>query len=323
MEEETIVNVFRRSNVRFHLQLLIRIIEVFASSFIPSVISVFILLINPVQQFWDVCIVISLVLFFVININSIYRSILEIDNKKEFYIINLIAYLLFAAVSIGLYVFFRNYIGAFFYSLTFSSLRFYEILNHFKWFSWFPDVSTQTSVFMTNATILVGMFVISRIGFIRAEQFHKKMAENGADEVEMGEEKTVVIQNNKVVERMSVESIVEHMEQEMLDDKAEKDRQINEMPDGMWSTDIVKGRGEKIEHYDPEAPDDDFDDQDVVAANSDSVGIGGEYSSDQLWDDIYKGKDKVVDFPDDVPVPPPPMSRSDYFKAVKASIEII
>ncbi len=321
MEEENIVNIFRRSNVRFQLQLLTRIIEVFASSFIPSVIAVFILLINPVQKFWDVCVVISLILFFVINASSIYRNILNLNSKKEFYIINTAAYLLFASVSIGLYVFLRNYIGAFFYSLTFSSLRFYEILNHFSFLSWLPDISTQNSILMTNATIIVGVFIISQIGFIYAERFHKKMAENGADEIEIDEEKTVITQNNKVVERMSVEKLVKHMEQEMLDDKAEKKRHIEDMPDGIWSTNIVKGRGEKIQYYNPEMPEDDFDDNDTVAANSGSVGLGGNYSSDQLWDDIYKGKDKVVEFPEDVSIPPPPMPKVGHFRAIKYSID--
>ena len=321
MEEENIVNFFRRSNVRFQLQLLTRIIEVFASSFIPSVIAVFVLLINPVQQFWDVCVVISLLLFFVINTSSIYRSVLDLKNKKVFYIVNAAAYLLFASVSIGLYVFLRNYIGAFFYSLTFSSLRFYEIVNHFSFLSWLPDISTLNSLLMTNATILVGMFIISQISFIRAERFHKRMAENGADDIEIDEEKTVIMQNNKVVERMSVEKLVKHMEQEMLDDKAEKDRHIEDMPDGIWSPNIVKGRGEKIQYYNPEMPEDDFDDNDKVAANTESIGLGGYYSSDQLWDDIYKGKDKVIEFPEDVSIPPPPMPKVGHFKAIKYSID--
>ena len=288
------------------LLFMIRVTEVFVSSLVPSLIGIFLILINPNQRVWDICVICSLVAFLAVNSLSLYKYMRDRPSIKEFWVVNGLVYFFFAGVSTVMYMAMRNVVGALFYSILFSSLRFFEILVNFRFFGFIGSITTIESIIATNALILGILFIACIICFAVLKKQRQKAIENGVNAVEMTPEAVVPTQNDKTVSEMSVDSVIRNMDKEIIEAQNERQKQLDEQPEGLWNDKIVKGHGEKIEYYDPETPDDDFDASEVVAANSEAIGLGGNYTSEELWDDIYNGKEKVVEFSEEDSFPPPP-----------------
>ena len=121
---------------RYFMLFGIRLAEVLIASIIPSVIGLVTVIITPKE--WVMKIMENLSLFVFIGLNAIFwvRYVKHRENRKEFYIMNGVVYLLYALISVLTYV--QN--DVYLYSILFSNLRGLELI-------W---VSTKTSLIVSN-----------------------------------------------------------------------------------------------------------------------------------------------------------------------------
>ena len=273
------------------LLFIIRIVETFAASIIPSVISVIIIFLAPSERSWSVLSAFCFVVTMAVNWYFWLDFAVERESVKEFYIINGIVQAIYIAASLVGYFF----LGYLVYSMTFAYLRVFEIF----------DMKTIQSVLLTDGVTVLIMIVCERWSRGHIDKIREVLKKNGADKIEMEDksENVVPTKRDKVIETLSVEEMAEQAEKDE-EERLEIERKIAESePEKLWSDDISKGHGESIERVDYSEEGTDTDENDFVPGSEENE--NADYSADSLWNsEIYKGRTDdgkpVTDFEDEM-----------------------
>ncbi len=289
--------------MRFVMLFIIRLVEIVMASFIPSIIGLILVFIKPGGRIMSAMKLLSFVAFCVMNWIFWMRYSKQRTHRREFFIINGLTYIIYAAISVAVYL--LPFMGQFTYTIMFSNLRGFEPFG----------ISTRRSLVYTHIFVMGLMVVCEIYSRIYYKALLKKLAENGADEIEMDMWKDKVPEKKDgsvkflSVEEMSVEMENEHIEAaELLEKEAESDYE------GIWDSDMTKGRGESVLRFTAPDPENDIDDGDYVADDI-TPNTNEEYSVDRLWnEDIYRGRtddgkpiddyaDEIDELPDFFDVP--------------------
>lgn len=272
---------------------IIRVVEMFSSSIIPSIISVMVVFVRPSDQAWDVMILFAFILSTLAYIYFWMDYAAERESVKEFYIVNGSILGVYIAVSIlGYYIF-----GDLVYSLSYANLR---VLEFF-----FKDIKTFYSIIATDVFMILLMIVCERYSRHNIEKIKTIFRKNATDKVEMEDTGANVVptKENREVEILTVEQ----MEEQIISDENEyadiRRKAAESVPENMWNDDFTKGKGESFERIDYSSVDSDLDEHDYHP-DSEFENKNKDYSSDALWNkEIYRGRtegDKpITDFGDE------------------------
>ena len=252
---------------------LIRVMEVFASSIVPSFISVLLVFVNVQQKTWDLVTILSFVGFSLINFHFLLKYIAGRNNKTEFFILNSIVYGIYCAASIA--IFQLRISGFMIYSLMFANLRVFEI------FGW----KTIQSIYVSNIIIIVSMVLFGIYAYNHTQFIRKLMKINGVDDIEIEYEEYVPTQNDQEVEILTIDDV----DRNMLDEVTEYEEAVKKSIESIDDYESIKGQGETVFYVEPENPDNDIDEADYVAENAEQINKNAAYDSDSLWEDhIYE-----------------------------------
>lgn len=267
---------------------LIRIVETFVVSIVPSIVSVVIIFLAPSERSWMVLSVFS---FFATAAASWYfwlDFVVMRGSVKEFYMVNGTAQALYIGASIGGYYF----LGYLVYSMTFAGLRGLEGFG----------MKTIESVVIMNIVYVLLMVVCERWARRHTEKIREILKKNNtADKVEMEDKSKELVPTlqNKKVEMLSVEEMtaqIQKDEQEIID-AARKAAESE--PEELWNDNISKGHGEEIQRVDYSVEGSDIDENDHVGVNENA-----DYGADSLWNrEIYNGNEPITDYGDENDAP--------------------
>lgn len=296
--EQSRFSIFWKEHYKQLLLLFIRLTEVFMSGILLSFLSVLLIFIKPNQRIWDIMSIISMIGFLIVNCRFLLKYIVSRGERKiEFFVINGLTFFIYAAVSILAYYYF----GYLLYSLVFSELRVFEIFH----------LRTLRSIYASNALIIFVMLVFRFAAYRHLDFMTRVLVVDSAPEATELEKyytESEAVQNNHSVNVMTVEEMNDNIISEIEEAHKKRLENLEEIPDELWR-DFKRGDGSEIEYKVPENPEDDYDENDRVAANN--VNPHEAYEADSLWEnEIYKGKEKVEQFDDEVIPPPPPVKRN-------------
>lgn len=256
----------------------IRLAEILTSSFIPSAIGLMILLFTPKTRVMQIMECVSFTAFFVTSCVFWTKYVRHRPNRREFYIMNGLAYLVYISLSVTIYMLSDVYL----YSIFFSDMRMLEVFGQ----------TTLNSLIFTHIVLVAAMILTENIAHryycIKAEI----ATENGADTVEIDYVPVTPSKDNREVEIMSVDEVNAELEREISEARLMLETEKKNCSDKNWNDDMVKGEGEKIIESMPEDPENDIDDEDFVseAYARREMSVTENYSEDMLWNnDIYKG----------------------------------
>lgn len=305
MEERSRFKIFFKKHYKLIILFFIRLAEVFISSIIPSFLGVVLIFLNPNKNIWTIINFITLIGFAFINFRFLLKYIAGRDNKKEFYILNSIVYIIYVAVSILAFKF-GGYVV---YSMIFANLRGLEAFG----------MKTIHSILICDVITLLSIFILGKYAYSHIEFVKKLVKMNGADAVEIVYEEAVPMQHSEEINTLSVEEMEKEIEKDM-EEAAELIRwQQENLSDGDY-TKAFKGNNEDIQFVTPENPDDDVDETDYVEKNAEILNRNSAYDSDSLWEkDIYKGNEPITSYDDEyepVPSPENTLSMRDRFKGM-------
>lgn len=263
---------------------IIRIVETFAASIVPSILSVIVIFFSPSEKAWSVLSIFTFIITIVVNWYFWLDFVVERESVKKFYIVNGTVYAIYAAVSIVGYFF----LGYLVYSMSFANLRMFEVFDEriFKEF----HISTLQSIIITNILTVIIMIICERWSRFHIDKIKAFFTANGADKVEMASEEEVLpTKSNKVVTPLSVEEMEKQIKRDE-EERLEIAKKINEkVPDELWNENISKGRGGVIERVDYTKEGTDLDETDFDPMKEHNENIG--YDSDSLWNsEIYIGR---------------------------------
>ncbi len=277
--------------LRYFMLLGIRFVEICMASIIPSIIGLMLVFIRPNNRIMSIMCFLSFLAFAICNWMFWMRYAKQRTQRREFFIINGIAYIFYAIISYLMY----EFSGAFMYSILFSNLRAFESFG----------ILTPYSLVISHVVICILMVVCQMYSRKYYTRLLEKLAENGADEIEMDPWGHLVpIKDGKRVDILSVEEMHRQMEEERLEAAEILQEEIESAAEYLWDEGMTKGRGERITTVEIEDIDRDLSEGDFIA------GVGTErdidnYDTDELWEKhIYKGRtagDKPVDNYDDEP----------------------
>ncbi|MGN0181066.1 MAG: hypothetical protein ACI4DP_01400 [Candidatus Ornithomonoglobus sp.] len=261
---------------------LIKTVETFAASVVPSVLSVLIIFLNPNEKSWAVMKVVSFLVTAYVNWRLWLKYAAMKSGPKEFYLMNGLTYLLYFASSvIGYYT-----LGYLVYSMTYANLRVFEIWG----------MRTIHSIWCSNGIMVLILICCERFSHIRFNKFLEWTRKNGSDKVEMEDILTddTPVQQDKIVETLSIEELAENIDQEEYEAIEAKKRAMEMMPEGTFDEEkITKGHGEKVERVDAVDMDNDLTEGDfnAFAAAQEEYEQNMQYSGDSLWSrHIYAGR---------------------------------
>lgn len=277
--------------LRLFMLLGIRFVEICMASIIPSLIGLILVFIRPNNRIMSIMCFLSFLAFAICNWVFWMRYARQRTKRREFFIINGIAYMLYAVISYLMY----EFSGPLTYSILFSNLRAFESFGMLT-----PYSLVVSHIVVGSLMVICQMY--SRKYYTRLLE---RLAENGADEIEMDPWGHLVPeQEGKKVKILSVEEMHRQMEEERLEAAEILQEEIDSASDSLWDKGMTKGRGESFDTVEYENIDADLSDGDFVA------GVGTErdidnYDTDKLWEEhIYKGRtvgDAPVENYDDEP----------------------
>lgn len=268
------------SNKRFRrlMLLAIRFVETCMASIIPSFIGLMLVLLNPNGRIMTIMCFLSYAIFCVVNWRFWMKFLKQRTSRTEFLTVNIAAYGIYAVIS----VLFYKFTGHFLYSVVFSNLRAFEAFG----------MVTSHSLVASHIFILVLMAVCVWVTPMYYKNVLRKLAQNGADEIEMdlwGHLKPE--RNGDNVRMLSVDEMCEEMEKEQSQ-RVEVDS-VN-TAENLWDGEMTKGRGERIV----------YEDADEVTELQESD-FADDYEPDNLWNrSIYcDGGEPITDYdePDELP----------------------
>lgn len=277
--------------LRYFMLLGIRFVEICMASIIPSIIGLVLVFMNPNNRIMSIMCFLSFLAFAICNWMFWMKYAKQRTKRREFFVINGIAYIFYAIISYLMY----EFSGAFMYSILFSNLRAFESFG----------MLTPYSLVASHVVIVILMVVCQMYSRKYYTRLLEKLAENGADEIEMDPWGHLVPeQEGKRVTILSVEEMHRQMEQERQEAAEILQEEIENASESLWDDGMTKGRGESFDKVEFDNIDADLSDGDFVA------GVGTErdidnYDTDKLWEEnIYKGRtagDMPVENYDDEP----------------------
>ena len=308
--EQSQFSLFWKEHYKQALILFIRLAEVFMSGIILSLMCVIMIFIKPNQRIWDLMSIICMASFLAVNCRFLLKYIVSRGGRKtEFFVINGITFLAYAGASILAYYFF----GYLMFSLVFTNLRVFEIFH----------IKTLYSIYASNVLIMVVMLVFRFVAYRHMEFMTRVLGVESAPDVTELEKyytESEAVQNNQSVNIMTVEEMNDAIISEIEEAHKTHLEKLDTIPDKLWS-DFKRGDGSEIEYKTPDDPEDDFDENDRVAANN--INPHEAYDASELWEnEIYNGKEKLEQFEDDDEViAPPPVEKRSRLKEKKEEIQ--
>lgn len=281
--------------LRLFMLLGIRFVEICMASIIPSLIGLILVFIRPNNRIMSIMCFLSFLAFAICNWIFWMRYARQRTKRREFFVINGIAYMLYAVISYLTY----EFSGPLTYSILFSNLRAFESFG----------MLTPYSLVASHIVVGVLMVICQMYSRKYYTRLLERLAENGADEIEMDPWGHLVPeQEGKKVKILSVEEMHRQMEEERLEAAEILQEETDNASDSLWDKEMTKGRGESFDTVEYENIDADLSDGDFVA------GVGTErdidnYDTDKLWEEhIYKGRtagdvpvENYDDEPEDMP----------------------
>ena len=291
MEETTKFRKFWKNNYKLVFLFFIRLTEVFVSSIIPSFLGVVLIFLNPNKRIWTIINFVTLIAFGFINFRFLLKYIAGRNNKKEYYILNSIVYLIYVAASLVMY----KSGGYLVYSMIFANMRGLEAFG----------MKTFHSILICDAITLISMFILGKYAYKHIKFVRKIMRMNGADAIEMVYEDSVPTQNSEEIKTLSVEEMEKEIERDMQEAVEVVRRKLEESQDDPEHTKAFKGNNEEIQFVTPENPDNDIDETDHVEENAETLNKNSAYDSDSLWEkSIYRDGEPITSYDDEYePVP--------------------
>ena len=294
--EESRLGLWLERNLPTLLLFIIRIVEVFAASIVPSVLSVIVIFLAPSERSWSVLSVFCFIKTTAVNWYFWLDFAVERESVKQFYIINGIVQAIYIAASIVGYFF----LGYLVYSMTFANLRIFEVF----------EMKTIHSVLITDGISVLVMIACERWSRAHIDKIREVLKKNGADKVEMEDksESIVPTKQDRAIETLSVEEMAEEIVRDE-EERLEAAREAAESePEELWNDDISKGHGETIVRVDYSEEGTDTDENDFVPGAE--VNENEDYEADSLWNsEIYEGRTEggkpVTDFEDELNELPP------------------
>ncbi|MGN0164217.1 MAG: hypothetical protein ACI4EA_11660 [Candidatus Ornithomonoglobus sp.] len=284
IERRAKLSRLRSQKVKFAIIFLIKTVETFMASIIPSVISVFMIFFNPNEKSWAVMKIVSFVVTACVNWRLWLKYAAMKSGPKEFYLMNGLTYLLYFASSvIGYYT-----LGYLVYSMTYANLRVFEIFG----------MKTMESILCSNGIMLLILVCCERFSNIQFKRFLEWTHKNGSDRIEMNDILTddTPMQQDRVIESLSIEEIANNMIREEQEAIEAKRIALKMMPDSTFDEGtMTKGRGEKVERAEVVDMDNDLTEGDFNASEAAQKEYeqNMQYSGDSLWSSsIYIGRTK-------------------------------
>ena len=274
--------------LRYFMLLGIRFVEICMASIIPSFIGLMLVFYNSYARIMSIMSFLSFVSFAICNWIFWMRYAKQRTKRTEFFIINGLAYIVYAGISCLIY----KFTGPLLYTVVFSNLRAFEAFG----------LPTPYSLILSHCIIIALMIICQLYSKRYYQQLLERLAENGADEIEMDPWGNLVpMQKNKKVDVLTVEEIHKQMEEDSLEAAQILQEETTEP---LWDENMVKGKGVEIERVEIEDIDADLSEGDFIA------GVGTErdidnYDTDALWDKkIYQGRKVAINYddePDEMP----------------------
>lgn len=278
MEEESKMGMWLEKVMPKFFLFIIRLVECFAASIVPSVISVIIIFFAPSDRAWDVLSIAVFAVTLAVNWHFWMDFAIRRDNIKEFYIINGLVYAIYIGASIAGYYL----LGYLVYSMTFANLRFCEAF----------EVKTLYSSFIANGITVAVMVICERCSRLRIAKLKEDAKLNAADKPEMKDESEDIqaTKQNKVIIPLSAEQLEREIEKDEAERLKAAEKAKDSVPEEMWSGELSKGRGEEIVRVDYSAEGPDTDENDFMP-DSDKNNDNEAYGAGSLWNpEIYKGR---------------------------------
>ncbi len=277
---ETKEAFWRKKSYKLLSVSLIRFVETILISIVPSVISVFLILISqdPNGKAWKIFQFVSFLVFLCGNCYFFTRFSLTGRRKREIYLINGITYGIYMLIT---FIAYRYSDDVMFCSLTFATLRGFEGFG----------AKTITSIKLSHSIILVFMVACDLFArlyiHVKEKENMEEFLERMKNLEEAFDEPVVPLQNNREVKILSAEEMNEYMLREADEVKNIQETALVDMPDGVVEEGFTKGRGEEIIYADP---DDLFDDDRIMPVDT-GVNENEMYSGDALWNEsVYQGR---------------------------------
>ncbi len=296
MEEESKMGMWLEKVMPKFFLFIIRLVETFAASIVPSVISVVIIFFAPSPKAWSVLSAAVFAVTIAVNWYFWMDFAIRRDNIKEFYIVNGAVYAIYICASVIGY----HLLGYLVYSMTFANLRFMEVF----------DVKTLYSSFIANGITAAVMVLCERCSRLRIAKLLENAALNAADKAEIKDERRNIpaTKRNEIVTPLSAEELEREIEKDNAERITAAKQAAESVPEEMWSDKLSKGRGGEIERVDYGEEGADTDENDFVPGSA-AENKNLAYGSDSLWDpQIYKGRTAdglpVTEFDDEEYVPP-------------------
>ena len=152
---------------QYFMLLGIRFVEICLASIIPSLIGIILVFIRPNNRIMNMMCFLSFIAFAVCNWIFWMRYARQRTNRREFFMINGFAYVLYAIISYLMY----EFSGEVMYSVLFSNLRAFEAFG----------MITPNSLVMSHILIVSLMIFCQMYSKKYYTRLLKKLAENGAD----------------------------------------------------------------------------------------------------------------------------------------------
>lgn len=283
---------WRRKGYKIGALYAIRFVETILASMIPSIISVFVILLSkdPNSRSWKIFQFGSFLIFYLLNCFFWIRFKLARRKRFEYYWVNCSIYAIYAVLT---YIAFRFSDDVIFCSLTFAPLRGFE---GFK-------LKTKASIFLIHKIVAVSIVLCDLGTDIFLKIYSLLHPPEKEDMVSMPSETAVPIQHDKKVEFLSVEEMDSYILREQAEQEKAAKKAAETMPDGVLSNKFSKGSGEDVVFAVPDNPENDFDENDDVPQNH-SANDSLMYSPDSLWNkSIYDGRTKdgkpILDYAED------------------------
>lgn len=283
---------WRRKGYKIGALYAIRFVETVLASMIPSIVSVFVILLSkdPNSRSWKIFQFGSFLIFYLLNCFFWIRFKLARRKHFEYYWVNCSIYAIYAVLT---YIAFRFSDDVIFCSLTFAPLRGFEGFR----------LKTKTSIFLIHKIVAVSI-VLCDLGTDIFLKVYSILHPPEKDHmVNMPTETAVPLQHNKEVKFLSLEEINDCILQEQAEQKKAAKKAAETMPNGILDSKFSKGSGEDVIFTVPDNPENDFDENDDVPQNH-SANDSPMYSPDSLWNkSIYDGRTKdgkpILDYNED------------------------
>lgn len=263
---------------------LIRSIETGLASCMPSILGLILLFMNARGIVMAFVTFLSFLAFCALNLMFWMKYSKQRTNRREFYIMNGLTYLIYAAFSVIIYII--PLTGSLVYTVLFSNLRWLEIFG-------LSTFQSLVAVHIFMLCLMVGCEIYSRHYY---RNLLKRLIQNSSDQIEMNMHADKVAEKNgDEIQFLSVNEMSDEIERDKIEATEMLMRESAKDNEEVFSRNMTKGRGEKIEWLNEE----NLDDELSIEEDPNRM-----YDADSLWNsDIYQKNNgnsgSIDDYPDE------------------------